>query len=185
MSFSQKNLITKLSLAVITNAATLKADFIDNALYESIQRLKILFEESLFGGDDAAFPKEMNEISEDFFNLKVLRFTNVLKGQRVDKSVCQKILENKFNHSKLPFSDIRRIAADFYMRLVQFQSKYIRKYTAKEEKNLTAAQMKGLEQTIGVSPIKTRVPKVVASKLKTNIHVAPSKIARSAIPRNV
>lgn len=172
-------------MTVITNAATLKADFIDNALYESIQRLKILFEELLYEGDDAVFPKEMNEISEDFINLKVLRFTNVLKGQRVDKSVCQKILENKFNHSKLSASDIRRIAADFYVRLVQFQSKYIQKFMVKEEKNLTAAQIKGLEQTIGISPIKTGVPRVVASKLKTNIHVAPSKIARSAIPRKV
>ena len=158
----------------------MKSDFIDNALYEPIQRLKILFEELLFGGDEAAFQKKMNELSEDFINLKVLRFTNVLKNQqiRVDKSVCQKILENKFNHSKLPVSDVRRIAADFYMRLKGFQSKYIQKFMVKEEKNLTATQIKELQQSIGITPIKNKAPRVVASKLKTNINVAPSKIAR-------
>jgi hypothetical protein len=156
------------------------------------------FEQVLYQGNDA---KGMQEIFEDFSNLRISNFMKGLRNQKIEKETCQEILDGKFNCVNLDKDDIRFVAAEFHRKVNEFQKKYIKKIVEKEKKKSTPrtpkqATPQTLKQatpgqpkpksakraTLKETPSKSG-PKVVASKV--SVHSTPrSTLSSSRITKS-
>jgi hypothetical protein len=146
---------------------------VEDNLYNSIEKLKEVFNKALYGDKSRNYENGIRRLFEDFRAIRLASFFKMLleKEQIVSTEACHAILNGTFDSSHLQEDDIHRIISDFNRRLSSFQIKYITKFVEKEGMDVGVIKtlkesMRFQNQAVEANSKAFKSPKILASKIK-------------------